>query len=273
VEDARDQERPWPVLIGLIIAQAGVLRAQEKQAKAKALQPVVGVSGKATFGAQGAWLAPYATNYEPIDSGKGAKKKAKAREFRVMLCGLSGCGKTTVVMQAVKQCEITWEPALTPLEGEMTMHKHKTATLILWDLAGSEEGRGEWLQHLEDQAFSALVYVVDSTKQEEVLAGKAELARLLSAPTLPDDVPVLVLANKQDAEGAKMDAFGKPKRCSSLCIWPSVSRRGTACAVACLRSGADCCAAWCRDWGRAGHGAAGPSLACAGVQCEDRHGR
>ena len=273
VEDARDQERPWPVLIGLIIAQAGVLRAQEKQAKAKALQPVVGVSGKTTFGTKGAWLAPYATNYEPIDSGKGAKKKAKAREFRVVLCGLSGCGKTTVVMQAVKQCEITWEPALTPLEGEMTMHKHKTATLILWDLAGSEEGRGEWLQHLEDQAFSALVYVVDSTKQEEVLAGKAELARLLSAPTLPDDVPVLVLANKQDAEGAKMDAFGKPKRLLSASGALFLGAALPALLPACARVLTATRLAGRRDWGRAGHGAAGPSLACAGVQCEDRHGR
>jgi hypothetical protein len=80
-------------------------------------------------------LAPYVTNYEVVE-GTGKKKKLpKGREFRAMICGLQSAGKTTLVMQCEKQCEITWAASLTPLEGEMTMHIHGKNHLILWDSA------------------------------------------------------------------------------------------------------------------------------------------
>ena len=68
---------------------------------------------------------------------KGQVKLPKGREFRAMICGMAGAGKTTLVIQCEKQCEITWAASLTPVEGQMTMHVHAKNHLILWDMSGT----------------------------------------------------------------------------------------------------------------------------------------
>lgn len=168
------------------------------------------------------WLAPYVTNFEPATDKKGKLKLPKGREFRTMICGLAGSGKTMLVMQCEKQCKITWAASLTPVEGQMTMHVHAKNHLILWDMSGTVEGRAAWAQHIEDQDFRALVFVIDCTAKEEMPAAAEELRKLLSHPSVGPNVPLLVLANKQDVtipDEEKMDAYDVADQLQLCELW------------------------------------------------------
>ena len=50
----------------------------------------------------------------------------------------------------------------------MTMHMHGKNTLILWDMSGSDEARPLWGQHLEDQDFATLIFVIDSSRKDDL---------------------------------------------------------------------------------------------------------
>lgn len=81
---------------------------------------------------------------------------------------LSANAFDNLVIQCEKQCEITWAASLTPVDGEMTMHMHGKNTLILWDMSGSDEARPLWGQHLEDQNFATLIFVIDSSRKDDL---------------------------------------------------------------------------------------------------------
>jgi|EP01049_Picozoa_sp_SAG25_P012259 hypothetical protein len=81
----------------------------------------------------------------------GREQVPSKREFRVMVAGMQGVGKSTLLMQMDKRTEIAWEPPLTGVDGEMSVIKHARNSLIMWDMSGSAEGRRAWAQHLEDQ--------------------------------------------------------------------------------------------------------------------------
>lgn len=174
--------------------------------------PMATATSSASLGAEklNIFLAPFVTNFEPATDKRGKLKLPKGREFRAMICGLTGAGKTMLVMQCEKRCEITWAASLTPVEGEMTMYVHARNNLILWDMSGTVEGRAAWGQHIEDQDFRALIFVVDCTQKTEMPTAVEELNKVLSSPNLGPNVPLVVLANKQDTdipEADKMDAY------------------------------------------------------------------
>lgn len=164
----------------------------------------------------GARLRRYVTNFEPRVRGKEKRRMSVSvagvdasaewqhikvsgkREFRVMVAGMQGAGKSTLVMQLEKRTEIAWEPPLTSINGQMSVIKHAKNSLIMWDMSGSVEGRKMWAQHLEDQLFSAIIFVVDATSPMELSIAKLELKRLLSSPHVNDACSICILANKHD---------------------------------------------------------------------------
>lgn len=142
------------------------------------------------------WNTPYVANYNYIP----AKSANKGREFRVLVAGMEGAGKTTFMMQLEKKTAITWAPPATPVGGEMTIQKHREHNLIVWDMNGSVQGRAKWGSHVEAVgSLSAIIYVVDSTARFMLGTARHELERVTRFKSIDPSVPLLLIANKMDA--------------------------------------------------------------------------
>ena len=78
--------------------------------------------------------------------------------------------------------------------------EHKGMLMTFWDLAGQQKVRSLWSQHYS--SVDALWFVVDSFDQERIAQAKQELWAILNDKKLRKDAMLLVLANKQDLNGA-----------------------------------------------------------------------
>ena len=72
-------------------------------------------------------------------------------------------------------------------------------TVVVWDVGGQERLRALWRSVY--YGTGAIIFVVDSTDVQRLETARVELHALLKEQELVG-VPVLVLANKQDAVGA-----------------------------------------------------------------------
>lgn len=72
----------------------------------------------------------------------------------------------------------------------------------MWDLGGQSEIRPYWRCYYPNT--NALVFVIDSSDKERMDTAKQELFLLLQEDDLKN-VPVAILANKQDIEGSLSD--------------------------------------------------------------------
>lgn len=70
----------------------------------------------------------------------------------------------------------------------------------MWDIGGQDKLRPLWRSYT--RCTDGIVFVVDSVDEERLEEAKMELQRTTRAPDNVN-VPVLVLANKQDLPGAK----------------------------------------------------------------------
>lgn len=136
-------------------------------------------------------------------------------ERRVVLLGVGGAGKSALLECMKKLCtdwgkSDTSEPpalpaqrlsSLAPTVG-LNVAKLETGNerLLVWDLGGAAQLRSIWRRYVEDA--EALVFVVDATAAEDVMADARDSLRgLLKSESLVH-APLLVFANKQDLENA-----------------------------------------------------------------------
>lgn len=80
--------------------------------------------------------------------------------------------------------------------------KYENLSFQLWDLGGQSEIRPYWRCYYPNT--NALVFVIDSSDKERMDIAKQELFLLLQEDDL-QNVPVAILANKQDIEGCLTD--------------------------------------------------------------------
>lgn len=113
------------------------------------------------------------------------------------MLGLDGAGKTTVLYklkldETVKTC---------PTIGfnVETVTPRKGVTFTVWDVGGQDKIRPLWKHYFRDA--EGLMFVVDSLDVGRIPEARMELSGLLSDPEL-SDIPVVILANKQDLPGA-----------------------------------------------------------------------
>jgi small GTP-binding protein len=159
-----------------------------------------GTSAEEVAALRTVWNTPYVANFN-VNSGKSSSG-SKGREFRVLLTGMEGAGKTTFMLQLQKKTAITWAPPATPVEGEMTMQKHREHSLIVWDMNGSVEGRAKWGSHVDVVgALSAIIFVVDATEKFMFSTARLELERVMRFKNIDRNVPLLLVANKMDLNG------------------------------------------------------------------------
>eukprot|EP01016_Furgasonia_blochmanni_P010752 TRINITY_DN1461_c0_g1_i4.p1 TRINITY_DN1461_c0_g1~~TRINITY_DN1461_c0_g1_i4.p1 ORF type:complete len:158 (+),score=16.43 TRINITY_DN1461_c0_g1_i4:321-794(+) len=80
---------------------------------------------------------------------------------------------------------------------------HKNVKLQVWDLGGQTGIRPYWRSYYPNT--HAIIYVVDSADKDRIGISKEELLGILEEEELKN-VPILVLANKQDLKTAMTEA-------------------------------------------------------------------
>ena len=122
--------------------------------------------------------------------------KRKEREIRVLVVGLDNSGKTTIVKKINGEDISKISPTLGFNISSLHLNDYR---LNVWDVGGQKTLRTFWRNYFEKT--DALVWVVDSTDVARLQDCKNELDVILKEEKLVD-ASLLVLANKQDVEGA-----------------------------------------------------------------------
>lgn len=116
---------------------------------------------------------------------------------KIVIVGLNNAGKTTILYKLHLGQVILTQPTIGSNVEEV---KHKNAKFQVWDIGGQENLRAGWSTYFQDT--DAVVFVVDSNDQENMILAKMELFNVV----LHEDLKyacLLVLANKQDITGSR----------------------------------------------------------------------
>ncbi|KAM9315741.1 ADP-ribosylation factor-like protein 14 [Gastrophryne carolinensis] len=122
---------------------------------------------------------------------------SKVKEARVLLLGLDAAGKSTVLYRFKFKESFSTFPTIGFNVEKIQPEKH--LQLTIWDIGGQEKLRAFWCCYFEET--DVLVYVVDSTNKATLDESKREFHRVLQNELIKN-IPVVVLANKQDLPGA-----------------------------------------------------------------------
>ena len=114
----------------------------------------------------------------------------------VCIVGLDNSGKTHV-LYALSMGE-PLQNSIPTLGFNVEKVKCKNTTLNCFDLGGQTALRELWSYYYDQ--VGGIIFVVDSVDKERFDEARIELQRILTDKRL-EDVPVLVLANKQDVKG------------------------------------------------------------------------
>ncbi|KAJ3594867.1 hypothetical protein NHX12_004172 [Muraenolepis orangiensis] len=139
-------------------------------------------------------------------------------EVRVLLLGLDNAGKSTLLYKLKHDKCVATVPTI-GFNVEMCEAKRGRSNIALtvWDIGGQRSMRPHWTSFYADTA--AVVFVLDSSDLPRLAEARRELECTLRSDLLPPGVPVVVLANKQDAVGALTateltERFNLPKMCA-----------------------------------------------------------
>ncbi|KAK6625411.1 ADP-ribosylation factor protein 1 [Polyplax serrata] len=121
-------------------------------------------------------------------------------EYCILILGLDNAGKTTYLEVAKTKFTKNYK-GMNPNKitttvglniGEITTGGVK---LNFWDLGGQEELQSLWDKYYAES--HAVIYIVDSSDRDRILESKEAFDKMIASEALKD-VPLLVLANKQD---------------------------------------------------------------------------
>mmetsp|Transcript_47803 Transcript_47803/g.117118 ORF Transcript_47803/g.117118 Transcript_47803/m.117118 type:complete len:183 (-) Transcript_47803:15-563(-) len=118
------------------------------------------------------------------------------QEVRILILGLDGAGKTTILYKLQCGEVVTTIPTIGFNVETVTYNNVK---FQVWDLGGQTSIRPYWRCYYTNT--DAIIYVVDSADQERLGVAKEELVAMLGEDELKDAI-LLVFANKQDLPGA-----------------------------------------------------------------------
>ena len=125
--------------------------------------------------------------------------------------GLQNSGKTTLVNLLAAG---SFSPDTIPTVGfNMRKVRKNNVVMKLWDLGGQARFRSMWERYC--RGVNAIVFVVDSADKPKLAAAKKELYDLLARDQLRH-IPLLILANKSDLDGA----LTADDLIKELCVFP-----------------------------------------------------
>lgn len=119
-----------------------------------------------------------------------------SKEVRILILGLDGAGKTTILYRFQIGEVVTTIPTV---GFNVETVSYKNIKFQVWDLGGQTSIRPYWRCYYANT--DAIIYVVDSVDKERIVNAKEELSAMLDEEELKD-AAILVLANKQDMPGA-----------------------------------------------------------------------
>ncbi|KOO28747.1 ADP-ribosylation factor [Chrysochromulina tobinii] len=119
-------------------------------------------------------------------------------ECRVIVVGLDGCGKTTIVHR-LKHGALDDSEIIPTVGFNVECVEHKKMIFSLWDLGGAQDARTFWRFYYPDT--QAVIFVIDSSDINRMDEAREDLHRMLTEHELWD-APLLVLANKHDLPNA-----------------------------------------------------------------------
>eukprot|EP01004_Peranema_trichophorum_P009407 NODE_8150_length_705_cov_42.924399_g7531_i0.p1 GENE.NODE_8150_length_705_cov_42.924399_g7531_i0~~NODE_8150_length_705_cov_42.924399_g7531_i0.p1 ORF type:complete len:179 (-),score=37.40 NODE_8150_length_705_cov_42.924399_g7531_i0:140-676(-) len=124
------------------------------------------------------------------------KLKKNEKEARLLFLGLDNAGKTTCLRKLSDE-DISH---ISPTQGfNIKSLQHEGFKLNAWDIGGQKAIRTYWSNYYDQT--DVLVFVVDAADSRRLEETGAELNQLLEEEKLKE-VPILVLANKQDLANA-----------------------------------------------------------------------
>ena len=113
------------------------------------------------------------------------------QKMRILMLGLHGAGKTTILYKLKLGEVVTTIPTI---GFNVEQVEHKNFSIKVWDVGGQEEIRRLW--HHYYQGTNGLIYVVDSNDRDHIEAAREELTKMLNEEEMRD-VVLLVWAHKQ----------------------------------------------------------------------------
>lgn len=143
-------------------------------------------------------------NHKSIDEKKkfdDSETAGEAAEKKVLVLGLENSGKSTFLAAlAQHDSPVTSEREDSqPTQGfHIVCVSTRGVSLNVWEIGGTFQSY--WPNFLSD--VSVLVYVIDSSAPEKFAESKDALLAVLSRESIKG-VPLIILACKQDAKGAK----------------------------------------------------------------------
>ncbi|KAM3930532.1 ADP-ribosylation factor-like protein 14 [Leptodactylus fuscus] len=129
--------------------------------------------------------------------GLAGSTHSKVKQARILLLGLDEAGKSTVLYRFKFKGPFSTIPTV-GFNVEM-IQTEKHLQLTIWDVGGQEKMRSFWCYYFENT--DGLVYVVDSTNKKALDESKKHF-QLILQNEMVKNVPVVLLANKQDLPGA-----------------------------------------------------------------------
>ncbi|XP_019358642.1 PREDICTED: ADP-ribosylation factor-like protein 14 [Gavialis gangeticus] len=124
-------------------------------------------------------------------------KHSRVKQAQILMLGLDSSGKSTLLYKLKLNDAFLTIPTI-GFNVEM-LETGKDFALTVWDIGGQQKMRTLWCDYLENA--DGLVYVVDSTDKQRLEESKREFELILKNECIKN-VPVVLLANKQDLPGA-----------------------------------------------------------------------
>ena len=119
-----------------------------------------------------------------------------SKEVRILILGLDGAGKTTILYRLQLGEVVTTIPTI---GFNVETLNYKNIRFQVWDLGGQTSIRPYWRCYYANT--DAVIYVVDSADKERISTSKEELIAMLDEEEMKD-AALLVFANKQDIPGS-----------------------------------------------------------------------
>ncbi|NWS07462.1 ARL14 protein, partial [Motacilla alba] len=123
--------------------------------------------------------------------------KPSVKGANIVMLGLDSAGKSTLLYKFRYKDVFITMPTI-GFNVDM-IEAGKDFTLTFWDVGGQKKMREFWSNFLEDAG--GLLYVVDSSDKRRLEESRKEFELILKNESIKN-VPVVVLANKQDLPGA-----------------------------------------------------------------------
>lgn len=117
---------------------------------------------------------------------------SEEKEVKLLMLGLDGAGKTTILYKLKLNANIFTFPTV---GFNMESFKYQGVKFTIWDAGGQNTVRSLWNSLYRDT--QGLIFVVDSSDRKRISEAKEELMRVLKEEELSGTL-LLILANKQD---------------------------------------------------------------------------